>query len=146
MAESNGEMTVYIAKNGGFDEIDEQMRKQLQCWMRLVAEEGRRRDVKNDLLGKGLLKYYSKRLMYYWRLVRESLQNHRERLHQANPDPFFAERLFGLTNSPITGKLAEGTMSGMNLFALLVNYNTSVHSGPGSRDSSERRIWRMSIE
>ena len=107
MAEGDDEMTIYIAKNGGLDETDEQMIKRLQCWMRLVAEEGRRRDAKNDLLWKELLNYYSKRLTYYRTLLRESLQNHCELMREANLDPF-AAKLFSLINSPIAGESAGG--------------------------------------
>ena len=107
MAEGDDEMIIYIAKNGGFDVIDEQMRKRLQFWIRLVAEEGCRRDAKNDLLWKELLKYYSKRLTSHRTLLRESLQNHVEFLRKANLD-HFATKLFSLINSPIAGEDTGG--------------------------------------
>lgn len=64
IVEEDDEVTVYIAKNGGFDETDSSMLHLLEIWMRAIAADGRRRDIKKDAMWRKLVEYYQKRLGY----------------------------------------------------------------------------------
>ena len=74
MVEGDDGATVYVAKNGGLDEIDRSMLRALQIWLRAVAADGRRRDITKDAMWKILVGYYQKRLEFYRQRLAQILE------------------------------------------------------------------------
>jgi hypothetical protein len=62
---TNGELTVYIAKNGGVDDKDEELARYLTIWMRTIAATGKRPTIDSDIMWAKLVDYCRQRLDIY---------------------------------------------------------------------------------
>ncbi|KAF6237175.1 hypothetical protein HO173_004643 [Letharia columbiana] len=48
MVERDDEATIYVAKNGGLDEVDSSMLHVLPIWVRAIMANGRHRNITKD--------------------------------------------------------------------------------------------------
>ena len=75
MVEYADKVTMYVAKNGGFDRQDLQLRTHLERWLRAVASAGYRPNIDKDTMWKEMLVFWSGRLHFYRRRVLNLLQH-----------------------------------------------------------------------
>ncbi|KAM0251911.1 hypothetical protein ACHAQJ_007974 [Trichoderma viride] len=65
MVTVNGDPTVYVAKNGGVDDMDEGLARYFTIWMRTMAATGRRPTIDKDIMWTKLVDYSRQRLDIY---------------------------------------------------------------------------------
>ena len=93
MMEGDDEATIYVAKNGGLDDVDRSMLHVLKIWVRAIAADGRRRDITKDAMWKKLIDYYQKRLNFYRQGLLQGLEPYLTRI---DSEYATAKRLSGL--------------------------------------------------
>lgn len=62
---ANREPTVYVAKNGGVDDADEDLARKLTIWIRAISATAERPAIDKDIMWMKLVDYYKQRLDIY---------------------------------------------------------------------------------